>query len=154
MIAIRPYKADDLDEVVDVFQRSVREVACQHYSLEQIAVWAPDPPDRGAWGVRLAGDGVFVAVQGQEIAGFTRVDDRGHIDLMFVHPAFQRCGVASSLFDVVVRWVSERGISSLSADASMTARPFFERAGFSVVRPQEVERQGVRLQNFVMRRCL
>ena len=34
--------------------------------------------------------------------------------------------------------------------ASITARPFFERRGWRVVKEQRVERRGVALTNFVM----
>ena len=36
--------------------------------------------------------------------------------------------------------------------ASITARPFFERRGWHVVKEQQVERRGVLLTNFVMER--
>ena len=42
------------------------------------------------------------------------------------------------------------GLSRLSADVSITARPFFECMGFQLVRTQEVVRQDIRLRNFVM----
>ena len=34
--------------------------------------------------------------------------------------------------------------------ASITARPFFEKRGYRVVKEQQVERRGIRLTNFVM----
>jgi putative acetyltransferase len=34
--------------------------------------------------------------------------------------------------------------------ASVTARPFFEKRGYKVVKEQQVERQGIFLTNFVM----
>ena len=34
--------------------------------------------------------------------------------------------------------------------ASITARPFFEKRGYRVIKEQKVERQGVLLTNFVM----
>lgn len=34
--------------------------------------------------------------------------------------------------------------------ASITARPFFERRGYAVVRGQRVRRHGVMLENYVM----
>ena len=38
--------------------------------------------------------------------------------------------------------------------ASITARPFFEARGYRVVRPQQVERRGQVLTNFVMEKEL
>jgi putative acetyltransferase len=153
MISVRHYAASDLAAVVSLFQRSVREVACRDYSPAQIAVWAPEPPDLAAWSARLSmSDGVFVAEKYNEIVGFARITDEGYIDLLFVDPAFQGQGVAHSLCDRTILWVSGRDVSRLTAEVSITAKSFFERVGFRVVRAQEVERQGVRLRNFFMER--
>ena len=38
----------------------------------------------------------------------------------------------------------------ISTRASITAKPFFEKRGYRVIREQQVERQGVALTNFVM----
>ena len=46
----------------------------------------------------------------------------------------------------------ERAVDApvLTTHASLTARPFFERRGYRVLREQQVERHGVRMTNFVM----
>ena len=152
MIAIRPYSAQQLDAVIDVFERSVRQIASRDYT-------PPRSPhghrlaDRAAWAARLSGDGVLVAELDGEIAGFASIDRQGHIDLFFVHPG-SGARVARSLYEHVACWAMERGIAHLSADVSITARPFFERAGFRVQKSQEVERHGELLRNFFMERAL
>ena len=150
MITIRRYKSGDLGAVVAVFQGAVREVASRDYAPAQIAAWAPQPPDLPAWSERLRGQGVFVADAGHTLAGFAKIDDQGHIDLLFVHPGFQGQGVARLLFEAVMTRAASLGLSRLSADVSITARPFFECMGFQLVRTQEVVRQDIRLRNFVM----
>ena len=42
----------------------------------------------------------------------------------------------------------------VTVHASETARPFFERRGYRVLRPQQVERRGQVLTNYVMEREL
>ena len=42
--------------------------------------------------------------------------------------------------------------TELTTHASITARPFFEKRGYTVVREQQVERRGELLTNFVMRK--
>jgi putative acetyltransferase len=149
---VREYRADDLEAVVILFQRSVREIASRDYASAQISAWAPEAPDLDAWGRRLRTGGVFVYERNDRIAGFARVDDTGCLDLLYVHPEVQRQGVARALFDRVISWAVSRDIRQLHAAVSITARPFFERMGFHIVRKQLVERRGVSLQNFRMAR--
>ena len=45
-------------------------------------------------------------------------------------------------------------IGRIFTEASVTARPFFERRGFRVVSERRVWRQGVELTNFAMEKSL
>lgn len=147
---VRDYKPGDLASVISVFHRSVREVASRDYSSIQIAAWAPEPVDWDAWSSRLGSAGVFVYECGDEIIGFARVDDNGYIDLLYVHPAFQRQGIARRLLKRVLSWALNQGIRILSSEVSITARPFFQRMGFHIVKTQEVECRGIHFRNFLM----
>jgi putative acetyltransferase len=147
---VREYRPNDLEAVVSVFQRSVHEVASRDYSSTQILAWAPDRPDREAWARRLETGGVFVYERNDEIVGFARIDFTGCLDLLFVHSEVQRQGIARVLFDRVISWALSRRMCHLHSEVSVTARPFFERVGFRIVREQIVERRGVSLQNFRM----
>ena len=149
---VREYRPDDLEAVVMLFRRSVREVASRDYQPAQISAWAPEAPDLEAWARRLRTGGVFVYERDDQIAGFARVDVTGCVDLLYVHPEVQRQGVARALFDRVISWAVSRGIRHLRSEVSITARPFFEGMGFCVVREQVVERRGISLKNFRMER--
>jgi putative acetyltransferase len=149
---IRAYRPTDLDATVLLFQRSVREVASRDYSPAQVRAWAPECPELEAWARRLQTGHVSVCERSGVLVGFARIDDTGCLDLLYVHPQAQRQGVARALVDRLISWAASRGIRHLRSEVSITARPFFERAGFHVVKEQVVERQGVSLQNFRMER--
>ena len=151
-VMVREYRTQDLGAVVALFGRSVHELASRDYSPAQVSAWAPEVPDLGAWAVRLASGGVFVSERSSEIAGFARIAEDGYFDLLYVHPDFQRQGVARELIDRTLSWASDRGIHRLSADVSATARPLFERMGFRVVASRRVERRGVWFDNARMER--
>ena len=38
----------------------------------------------------------------------------------------------------------------ITVHASITAKPFFEKRGYKLIKKQEVERQGIFLTNFIM----
>ncbi len=64
----------------------------------------------------------------------------------FVDPEYTRRGVASALLKP---WIKSE--SELTVDASITAKPFFERYGFQTVKQQRVECRGAWFTNFSMR---
>ncbi len=69
---------------------------------------------------------------------------------MFVHPEFQGLGVATQLLCRVEEEALRLGFRRIYTEASRTARPFFERNGFSVITGQIVEKRGHALENFLM----
>ena len=143
---IRRYEAADLDAVMSVFLRSVRGVASRVYDAGQIAAWAQ--VDRDVWSRRRLDRPTWVALIDGVIAGFIDLEGSGHIDMLFVDPACQRRGVASVLLDTVENAARVQRLAVLDTDASITARPFFEKHGFQIVRSQEVALRGQRLTNF------
>lgn len=151
---VRQYTLDDLAAVVDVFQRAVHEGSAGEYSAAQRAAWAPEPADLDTWAERLSSGHVLVCQRRHQLVGFARAEANGTVDLLYVHPDHQRRGVASVLLGRVLSWAAGHGVRQLEADVSLTARPFFERAGFQVVRSQVVVRRGVDLRNFHMERKL
>lgn len=149
-MVVREYQKHDLEAVVGLFGRSVRQIAGRDYDDLQIAVWAPEHPDMDAWADRLGSGTVLVAEARERIAGFAKLDDGEDIDLLYVDPAYERCGVATRLINELTGIARGRGFRRLQAEVSVTARLFFEAQGFEVVESQSVERQGVVLQNYRM----
>jgi hypothetical protein len=52
--------------------------------------------------------------------------------------------VASRLYEIAAQTLRARGVRSLSTEASIEARPFFESKEFNIVEEQVVERNGVK----------
>jgi putative acetyltransferase len=153
-IVIRRYTPDDCRPLAELFRRSVREIARKDYSAEQVTAWAPDEADLERFHARRSAKPTFVAEIGGAHAGFSDLEPNGHIDMLFVHPDFQRRGVAKALIEHVVEFARAAGHKHLTVEASITARPSFERQGFSVVTDQIVESNGARFLNYRMERSL
>ena len=151
---LRDYAESDGPATLDVFRRAIRVTAARDYTPEQVAAWASDEIDPAGWDARRRASRTRVAEVDGSVAGFTDVDERGYVDMMFVDPAFARRGVASALLEWAESTARELGAVELSTHASLTARPFFEAHGFSVVVEQQPVLRGVALTNFVMRRDL
>ena len=72
-----------------------------------------------------------------------------YLDRLYVHKDYQHRGVATAICDALEQ---NNKATELTTHASITARPFFEKRGYTVVREQQVERRGELLTNFVMRK--
>ena len=149
---IRGYRLGDLDALIDVFLRAIREVACRDYTSAQIDAWAR--VDRGTWSERRLSRPTWVAEWQGNIVGFTDLEADGHLDMMFVHPDYQGLGIATALLCTVEQAARHQGLIRLFTEASLTARPFFERRGFVVLASQQVSHHGQVLTNFQMERLL
>lgn len=153
MLTVRDYLPTDCDATIDIFLRAIREVASKDYSPAQVAAWAK-VDDRDGWAERRSSRPTWIAECDAIPAGFSDLMPDGHLDMMFVHPDYQGIGVASLLLETVEAEARRCGLTQISTEASLTARPFFEGKGFVVLARQEVEKRGHRLENFRMEKTL
>jgi len=151
-LSIRPYRPDDLDAVIGIFLGAIREIAVKDYDRAQIEAWAQ--ADRDTWAMWRLSRPTWVAVVGEKPVGFTDLERDGHLDMMFVHPAHQGVGVATALLERVETAARGQGLARLFTEASITARPFFERRGFRLLAAQIVRVRGQALANFRMEKLL
>ena len=153
-MTIRRYFPEDAPALAALFARTVRAVNAADYSPEQIEAWVAGAHDFVPWRERLGRATTLVAEHAHGIAGFATLESGGYLDLLFVDPAHLRNGVATRLLAALIAHPNSIGLRRIETEASITARPFFERRGFRVVREQEVEQRGVKFRNFLMVREL
>lgn len=145
---LRPYRSEDCPALAELFYQTVHTVNARDYSHPQLDAWADGYPDLAAWDRSLSRHHTLVAVLDGRIVGFADMADNGYLDRLYVHKDYQGQGIASALCDALEQAVS----GPYETHASLTARPFFARRGYQVVKEQQVERKGVLLTNFVMRK--
>ena len=73
---------------------------------------------------------------------------------MFVHKDFQHKGIATQLLLEVERIARLYGVVQITSEVSLTARSFFEKKGYEVVKIQKCQANRLELTNFVMRKLL
>jgi putative acetyltransferase len=137
-----------------IFRDAVRAIGPESYSAEQVELWAERAPDMERWCDESAGRLVFVAEDDSGVEGFTSVERDGHIDHLYVRPTRQGCGVGLALLRELEAYSAAAGVERLSTEASLGARPVFERAGFSVISIQRVEIGDLGFQNYRMEKLL
>ena len=149
-VNLRPYESADLPGVIETYTASIRALAAAYYPPEQIAAWAPVPPDAARWPERLAPLHTIIAESDGVLAGFASYTRDGYLDFLFTHPAFTRRGVASRLYQRVESALRAVGVPSVTAHVSLAARPFFDRHGFQLDAEECVECRGAYLRRFAM----
>lgn len=143
---IREYQPSDCRELAELFYHTVHTVNAKDYSPEQLDAWAAGQVDLEQWDRSLQEQFCLVAVEDNIIVGFGDMDSTGYLNRLYVHSKYQGKGIATALCDRLEAAVPE----NLVTHASITARPFFEKRGYRVVKEQQVERKGIFLTNFVM----
>lgn len=108
--------------------------------------WATGQVDLNKWDQSLREHYSIVAVENEMLVGFGDIDKSGYLDHLFVHADYQGKGIGTMICNQLEQAVS----GNIITHASITARPFFEKRGYRVVKEQQVERQGVFLTNFEM----
>lgn len=151
-IFVRAYLPEDRDGVINVFVRAIRESAIRDYSSAQIDAWAG--VDRSDAWYAVDDRLIWVAVVDDLVVGFTDLELSGHLDRMYVHPEHEGRGVASALLNRLEDAARSKGLPRLFTEASITAKPFFERRGFEVLAAQIVEFRGEQFTNFRMEKHL
>lgn len=145
---IRKYKSEDCQELTELFYLTVHAVNAKDYTKEQLDAWATEEIDLEKWNQSLIEHYSLVAIEDDKIVGFGDMDRTGYLDRLYIHKDYQRRGIATAICDAL-----EQGIrGSVVTHASITAKLFFKKRGYQVLKQQQVERNGVLLTNHVMKR--
>ncbi|MCR1960333.1 GNAT family N-acetyltransferase [Thomasclavelia cocleata] len=148
----REYQSSDLKEICELFYETITIINKYDYNDEQIRVWS------NRRNVLLKQDNFFyslytiVAIENNKIVGYGNIDKNGYLDHLYVHKNYQRRHIATLLCDKLENYNKE--IKELTVHSSITAKPFFEKRGYKVVKEQTVELDGVNINNYLMKKVI
>lgn len=142
---IRKYKSSDCKELIELFYNTVHTINAKDYTEEQLIVWTGNM-NLQEWDKSLQEHYTVIAVENEKIIGFGDIDRTGYLDRLYVHKDFQRKGIATAICNKLEQSIN----NSITTHASITAKPFFEKRGYRVLREQQVVRKGILLTNYVM----
>ena len=143
---LREYITSDCEQLSKLFFQTVHSVNAKDYTKEQLDVWATGTVDLKEWDKSFTEHYTVVAIDNNIIVGFGDIDKTGYLDRLYVHADYQGKGVATAICNRLEQAVQ----CKITTHASITAKPFFEKRGYKVVKEQQVERQGIYLINFCM----
>ncbi|ARR44264.1 GNAT family N-acetyltransferase [Vibrio campbellii] len=154
MITIRDFQEEDAPTLWALFFNTVRNVNRRDYTEQQVKAWAQEGFDSQLWLKKMISIQPFVAELDGVIVGYSDVQPSGLVDHFFCHHEYQGQGVGRALMTHVLKQAEAKGLNRIYSEVSITARPFYEHMGFTVVNEQQIEVRGATLTNYVMEKHL
>lgn len=143
---IRKYESTDCKELAELFYNTVHTINAKDYTKEQLDAWASGQVDLEKWDQSFQEHFTVVAVENGIIVGFGDIDTTGYFDRLYIHKNNQRKGTTTAICDQLESKVQRKIVTH----ASVTAKPFFEKRGYKVLKEQQVVRKEIFLKNYVM----
>lgn len=159
-LSIRKAEIRDLPDILRLFRETIQAVNRRDYTDAQIKAWLSGAVNEEKWKLRIEEQYFILAVENEILSGtellrgFGSVDNKGYLDLLFVHKEWQGRGVGRAIHKNLEDRTRESGISEMYTHASITARNFFEREGYTLVNEQTIYREHIALTNYRMKKLL
>ncbi len=152
---LRKFETEDTPFLLQLFYDTVHSINAKDYPVDQLDAWAPERPDVKRWQSRLKASKTIVAEMDGKVVGFANLENNQKtIGMLYVHKDHQKQGVATELLSKLEKRLSKDGVAVASVEASVTARPFFEKKGYSLVRENRKMLNGKDFVNFIMEKNL
>lgn len=151
---IRLFRPEDAEQIAQLFHDTVREVNIRDYSIDQVQAWSPDDLYFRDWAIVCSQRFTYVADAAGMILGFGELEANGHLDCFYCHKDYQRQGIGRAIYQAIEIKARELQLDRIFTEASITAKPFFQTLGFSVVAEQQVSRRGETFTNYRMEKRL
>lgn len=152
---IRTAQQSDIVELKDLFQDTVLAINKRDYPQEEVEDWASCGDALSEIGEMIKTHYFIMAVnQLSQIVGFSSITSQGYLHSMFVHKNFQGKGIATLLLKEIERHAIATGIMRITSEVSITARPFFEKWGYTAEVEQKRRANQLCLTNYWMSKGL
>lgn len=135
-VQVRDAVPEDAAEAAHVMRCSIKDlcIADHHNDERLIADWTGNKtePQVRRW-IESPANWAKVAVRDDQVIGMATLNDQGTVLLMYVLPEEVRRGIGSQLMAAVEAHGRRAGLNSLNLESTATAKPFYERSGFTDV---------------------
>lgn len=154
-ITVAPLLKNEALAAAELFFETVHRSNGGDYSPDQLDAWAPSGLDhQRVIADKLTAQYTLAAKASDALVGFASLADPDYLDMLFVHPAWQRHGIARQLVAHLELHAQHCGAAIIRTHASLTARPFFEASGYRFVSENTVMRNEIELKNLLMEKEL
>ena len=146
---LRKYRSNDCPEMLKLFYDTVHEINKKDYSSEQLDAWTSDIIfDK--WDKSFLSNNTIVAEKNGIIAGFGDMDNNGYLDRLYVNKDYQNMGVGSAIINELEKTAVSNGVFCFTTYSSITAKPFFIKHDYRVLKENTVLKNGIEMRNYFM----
>ena len=145
----------DIAEIKELFTQTVLTVNRKDYTGEEVADWAACGGSDAHW-EGLINNLHFIVATAPDgtITGFAAIRDDGYLHSLFVHKDHLREGIAAYLLAMIEHHATDNGLCKITTEASITARPFFEKHGYATLAEQKARAKTICMTNYKMAKTL
>lgn len=145
----------DILKMQELFRSTILSVNSRDYTIEEVEDWASCGDSIERLKELLVKNYYIGAFDEQyNLIGFSSINTDGYIHSMFVHKDWQNKGVGTQLLSEVENVAKHYGVTEITSEVSLTARLFFEKKGYKVVKVQKYKANKLEFTNCVMHKSL
>ena len=153
-VTIRKYTKSDVQSLLALFHDTVHSINRKDYTTEQLNAWMPSAVESmDIWKDRFKKEKTLIAESDGKVVGFGGLQDK-QIGMLYVAGDFQGKGAGTALLKTLEKKLRKAGVQTATAEVSITARPFFEKRGYSWVKDNRKMVNGQEFLNFFMEKDL
>ena len=146
---LRKYRSNDCPEMLKLFYDTVHEINKKDYSSEQLDAWTSGIIfDK--WDKSFLSNNTIVAEKNGIIAGFGDMDNNGYLDRLYVNKDYQNIGIGSAIINELEKTAVSNGVFCFTTYSSITAKPFFIKHDYRVLKENTVLKNGIEMRNYFM----
>jgi len=151
--ALRAFEETDLFAVKSLVHRTIAACYPGHYCMEAVRFVANYHGDGAILEDARQGCTLVLEKAGRILGTGTLVGDE--VKRIFVEPGLQRHGLGRLIMQRLEAQAALLGVATIHLDASLPAKPFYDRLGYATVERTSLEvENGRRLDHFKMRKTL
>ncbi len=144
---IEEYISEDSSPLIKILYEAVHNISTTIYTHEQQSAWAPESIIKQKFNLNKT----LICLEEENITGYIDfIPSKGYINHLYIHPDYQKRGIASLLYQTIEEMATKLQIKRLTVDASIVALPFFLHKGFILETENIVKRKGVEMINFTL----
>lgn len=153
-MSLKTYEKKYCQQLYKLFFDTVHTINQKDYDAAQLDSWATLSPDLKKWCQPLQDSYSLIYFEKENILGFGSITETGYLDRLYVHKDHIGKGIGNQLAEQLEAYAKGLGLKEIVTHASITARPFFEKRGYQLIKEQTVERNNQHLTNYIMKKLI